>query len=151
MKLEQSLDIKGQRVIFNESMGGDEYSQYSGKEFIVNEVYIDHATCSEKGGCDPISLPMIKITSVCDHNVTFNAYFDEIGHHEVIDLFISGLTAAKPLRNSYNNLPGSRGYDASKVKTLSDYKKEAEKLNPYPKGSSKHFVFSKGFESMFFK
>ena len=32
-----------------------------------------------------------------------------------------------------------------------DYTVEAEKLNPYQKGSCEHEVFKKGFESMYFK
>ena len=151
IKLSKELDIKGKKVIFTESMGEEDYAEYDGKDFRVVEVYLDHATCKEKGGCDPIALPMIKIELIENPSVTFNAWADEIGSHKVIDIFCSGIHAAQPLYDSYVNTPGAEGFDSTKVLSLKDYTMESERFNPYEKGTCEYEIFTKGFECMYFK
>ncbi|MBC5852155.1 hypothetical protein [Vibrio metschnikovii] len=151
IELSPELDIKGKVVTFTESTGENEYDIHSGKDVRVVEIYLDHKTCKENGDCDPITLPMIKVELVDDPSITFNAWSDEVGNHKVIDIFHAGIQAAQPLYDSYVGVPGLPGYDPEKVKSLEDYTMEAEKLNPYQKGSCEHKVFKKGFESMYFK
>lgn len=151
IELSPELDIKGKVVTFAESMGDSEYDIHSGKDVRVVEIYLDHNTCQEKGGCDPSTLPMIKVELVDDPSITFNAWSDEVGSHKVIDIFHEGIQAAHPLYNSYVGVPGLPGYDPEKVKSIDGYTVESEKLNPYKKGSCEHEVFKKGFESMCFK
>lgn len=150
-ELTKDLDLKGKTVTFTETMTDENYMPYDGKEFRVLEVFLDHETCLEEGGFDPICLPLIKIELISDPKVVFNAYSDEVGDHSVIKIFCDGIQAAHPLYNSYNNLPGSEGFDISKVKSLKDYEDESKKLNPYSEGTCEYTVFKKGFEVMYYK
>lgn len=147
LKITHEYNFIGSTVVFNNSMGDEEYDEYNGMQFIVKDIFFDHSTFEKGDEIDPMLYPMIKIEDKKNGNIRLNAYCDEIGTQPFIDIFCYGIQSGSRFSDAFKKENNISLADIS----LNDFSTGESQYNPFKEGSFEYQLFKKGFECMYFK